>query len=128
MDFKFLEFIKEIISDSVYASIAKIAVGFYCLKKLIQFAIKGLNLAFKTKEISNEYAELKKDVADLKIANIENKERDLKTHKLIENLQTDLTAYKKRTHKIENENVALNKLIEQNVQLLQKINDRYEKP
>jgi predicted nuclease with TOPRIM domain len=128
MDFKFLEFIKEIISDSVYASIAKIAVGFYCLKKLIQFAIKGLNLAFKTKEISNEYAELKKDVADLKIANIENKERDLKTHKLIENLQTDLTAYKKRTHKIENENVALNKLVEQNVQLLQKINDRYEKP
>lgn len=124
MDFKFLEFLKQIINESVYASIAKIAIGIYCLKKIIQFIIKGINIAFKTKEKADEYIELKKDVADLKKDNIENKERDLKTHKLIENLQQDLTAYKSRTHKIENANIALNKLVEQNVQLLEKINNK----
>ncbi len=124
MDFKFIEFLKQIINESVYASIAKIAIGIYCLKKIIQFIIKGINIAFKTKEKADEYIELKQDVADLKKDNIENKERDLKTHKLIEDLQQDLTAYKSRTHKIENANIALNKLVEQNVQLLEKINNK----
>ena len=124
MDFKFIEFLKQIINESVYASIAKIAIGIYCLKKIIQFIIKGINIAFKTKEKADEYIELKQDVADLKKDNIENKERDLKTHKLIEDLQQDLTAYKSRTHKIENANIALNKLVEQNVQLLEKLNNK----
>ena len=124
MDFKFIEFLKDIINESIYASIAKIAIGIYCLKKAIQFIITGINIAFKTKEKANEYIELKKDVIDLKKDNIENKERDLKTHQLIKDLQIDLTAYKKRTHKIENDNMSLNKLVEQNVQLLEKLNKK----
>lgn len=124
MDFKFLEFLKQIINESVYASIAKIAIGIYCLKKIIQFIIKGINIAFKTKEKADEYIELKQDVADLKKDNIENKERDLITHQLIKDLQLELTAYKNRTHKIENDNMALNKLVEQNVKLLEKINNK----
>lgn len=124
MDFKFFELLKQIINESVYASIAKIAIGVYCLKKIIQFIIKGINIAFKTKQKADEYIELKNDVADLKKDNIENKERDEKTHQLIKDLQIDLTAYKNRTHKIENANIALNKLVEQNVQLLEKINNK----
>lgn len=124
MDFKFFELLKQIINESVYASIAKIAIGIYCLKKIIQFIIKGINIAFKTKQKADEYIELKNDVADLKKDNIENKERDEKTHQLIKDLQIDLTAYKNRTHKIENANIALNKLVEQNVQLLEKINNK----
>ena len=124
MDFKFLEFLKEIINDALYASIAKLAIAFYLGKKFIQFLISGFNLAYKTKEKANEYIELKKDVIDLKKDNIENKERDLKTHELIKDLQIELTAYKNRTHKIENDNTALNKLVEKNVQLLEKINNK----
>lgn len=124
MDFKFLEFLKEIINDALYTSIAKLAIAFYLAKKFIQFLITAFNIAFKTKEKANEYIELKKDVIDLKKDNIENKERDLKTHELIKDLQQDLTAYKNRTHKIENDNTALNKLVEQNVQLLEKLNKK----
>ena len=124
MDFKFLEFLKETINDALYTSIAKLAIAFYLGKKFIQFLITAFNIAFKTKEKANEYIELKKDVIDLKKDNIENKERDLKTHELIKDLQQDLTAYKNRTHKIENDNTALNKLVEQNVQLLEKLNKK----
>ena len=124
MDFKFLEFLKEIINDALYTSIAKLAIGFYCLKKVIQFIITGINIAFKTKEKANEYIELKKDVIDLKKDNIENKERDLKTHDILKELQQDVNAYKKRTHKIENENIALTKTLEKNMDLMEKINQK----
>lgn len=124
MDFKFLEFLKEIINDALYTSIAKLAIAFYCLKKVIQFIITGINIAFKTKEKANEYIELKKDVIDLKKDNIENKERDLKTHDILKELQQDVNAYKKRTHKIENENIALTKTLEKNTDLMEKINQK----
>ena len=124
MDFKFLEFLKEIINDALYASIAKLAIAFYCLKKVIQFIITGINIAFKTKEKANEYIELKKDLIDLKKDNIENKERDLKTHDILKELQQDVNAYKKRTHKIENENIALTKTLEKNTDLMEKINQK----
>ena len=124
MDFKFLEFLKEIINDALYTSIAKLAIAFYCLKKVIQFIITGINIAFKTKEKANEYIELKKDVIDLKKDNIENKERDLKTHDILKELQQDVNAYKKRTHKIENENIALTKTLEKNTDLLEKLNNK----
>ncbi len=124
MDFRFLEFLKEIINDALYTSIAKLAIAFYCLKKVIQFIITGINIAFKTKEKANEYIELKKDVIDLKKDNIENKERDLKTHDILKELQQDVNAYKKRTHKIENENIALTKTLEKNTDLMEKINQK----
>lgn len=124
MDFKFLEFLKEIINDALYTSIAKLAIAFYLIKKFIQFLISGFNLAYKTKEKANEYIELKKDVIDLKKDNIENKERDLKTHDILKELQQDVNAYKKRTHKIENENIALTKTLEKNTDLLEKLNNK----
>ena len=124
MDFRFIEFLKEIINDALYTSIAKLAIAFYCLKKVIQFIITGINIAFKTKEKANEYIELKKDVIDLKKDNIENKERDLKTHDILKELQQDVNAYKKRTHKIENENIALTKTLEKNTDLLEKLNNK----
>ena len=131
MDFKFLEFLKEIINDALYTSIAKLAIAFYCLKKVIQFIITGINIAFKTKEKANEYIELKKDVIDLKKDNIENKERDLKTHDILKELQQDVNAYKKRTHKIESQDIANLKIIERstdaiekNINLLEKLNNK----
>ena len=131
MDFRFIEFLKEIINDALYASIAKLAIAFYLSKKFIQFLISGFNLAYKTKEKANEYIELKKDVIDLKKDNIENKERDLKTHDILKEMQQDINAYKKRTHKIENENIANLKIIERstdaiekNINLLEKLNNK----
>lgn len=117
MDFRFLEFFKEIINDALYASIAKLAIAFYLGKKFIQFLISGFNLAYKTKEKANEYIELKKDVIDLKKDN-------LKTHDILKELQQDVNAYKKRTHKIENENIALTKTLEKNTDLMEKINQK----
>ena len=127
MDFKFLEFLKEIINDALYTSIAKLAIAFYLGKKFIQFLISGFNLAYKTKEKANEYIELKKDVIDLKKDNIENKERDLKTHEILKELQGDVNAYKKRTHKIENENIANLKIIERSTDAIEKNTDLMEK-
>ena len=127
MDFKFLEFLKEIINDTLYASIAKLAIAFYLGKKFIQFLISGFNLAYKTKEKANEYIELKKDVIDLKKDNIENKERDLKTHDILKELQQDVNAYKNRTHKIENENIANLKIIERSTDAIEKNNNLMEK-
>lgn len=127
MDFKFLEFLKEIINDALYTSIAKLAIVFYLSKKFIQFLISGFNLAYKTKEKANEYIELKKDVIDLKKDNIENKERDLKTHDILKELQQDVNAYKKRTHKIENENIANLKIIERSTDAIEKNTDLLEK-
>ena len=127
MDFKFLEFLKEIINDALYASIAKLAIAFYLGKKFIQFLISGFNLAYKTKEKANEYIELKKDVIDLKKDNLENKERDLKTHDILKELQQDVNAYKKRTHKIENENIANLKIIERSTDAIEKNTDLMEK-
>ena len=127
MDFRFLEFLKEIINDALYTSIAKLAIAFYLGKKFIQFLISGFNLAYKTKEKANEYIELKKDVIDLKKDNIENKERDLKTHEILKELQGDVNAYKKRTHKIENENIANLKIIERSTDAIEKNTDLMEK-
>ena len=73
MDFRFLEFLKEIINDTLYASIAKLAIAFYLGKKFIQFLITAFNIAYKKKEEQKEdlqfkkdFIELKKDVIDLK--------------------------------------------------------------
>ena len=49
MDFRFLEFLKEIINDTLYASIAKLAIAFYLGKKFIQFLITAFNIAYKKK-------------------------------------------------------------------------------
>ena len=131
MDFKFLEFLKEIINDALYASIAKLAIAFYLGKKFIQFLITAFNIAYKKKEEQKEdiqykkdVIELKKDVIDLKKDNLENKERDLKTHDILKELQQDVNAYKNRTHKIENENIALTKTLEKNTDLLEKLNNK----
>ena len=131
MDFRFLEFLKEIINDTLYASIAKLAIAFYLGKKFIQFLITAFNIAYKKKEEQKEdiqykkdVIELKKDVADLKKDNLENKERDLKTHEILKELQGDVNAYKQRTHKIENENIALIKTLEKNTDLMEKINNK----
>ena len=124
MDFRFLEFLKEIINDTLYASIAKLAIAFYLGKKFVQFLITGFNYAYKEKEKQKEYIELKKDVVDLKKDNVENKERDLKTHEILKELQGDVNAYKKRTHKIETENIALTKTLERNTDLFEKLNNK----
>ena len=131
MDFRFLEFLKEIINDTLYASIAKLAIAFYLGKKFIQFLITAFNIAYKKKEEQKEdlqfkkdVIELKKDVIDLKKDNLENKERDLKTHEILKELQGDVNAYKKRTHKIETENIALTKTLERNTDLFEKLNNK----
>ena len=131
MDFRFLEFLKEIINDTLYASIAKLAIAFYLGKKFIQFLITAFNIAYKKKEEQKEdiqfkkdVIELKKDVVDLKKDNLENKERDLKTHEILKELQGDVNAYKQRTHKIENENIALIKTLEKNTDLFEKLNNK----
>ena len=131
MDFRFLEFLKEIINDTLYASIAKLAIAFYLGKKFIQFLITAFNIAYKKKEEQKEdlqfkkdVIELKKDVIDLKKDNLENKERDLKTHEILKELQGDVNAYKQRTHKIENENIALIKTLEKNTDLFEKLNNK----
>jgi predicted nucleic acid-binding Zn-ribbon protein len=131
MDFRFLEFLKEIINDTLYASIAKLAIAFYLGKKFIQFLITAFNIAYKKKEEQKEdlqfkkdFIELKKDVIDLKKDNLENKERDLKTHEILKELQGDVNAYKKRTHKIETENIALTKTLERNTDLFEKLNNK----
>ena len=131
MDFRFLEFLKEIINDTLYASIAKLAIAFYLGKKFIQFLITAFNIAYKKKEEQKEdlqfkkdFIELKKDVIDLKKDNLENKERDLKTHEILKELQGDVNAYKQRTHKIENENIALIKTLEKNTDLMEKLNNK----
>ncbi len=131
MDFRFLEFLKEIINDTLYASIAKLAIAFYLGKKFIQFLITAFNIAYKKKEEQKEdlqfkkdVIELKKDVIDLKKDNLENKERDLKTHEILKELQGNVNAYKQRTHKIENENIALIKTLEKNTDLFEKLNNK----
>ena len=117
MDFKFIEFLKEIIDDALYASIAKLAIAFYIGKKFIEFLISGFNIAYKEKERRKEYIELKKDVADFKI-------EQKKTNEKLEAFGIDLNAYKKRTHKIENQDIANLKIIERNTDLMEKINNK----
>ena len=134
MDFKFIEFLKEIIDDALYASIAKLAIAFYLGKKFIQFLVSGFNIAYKKKEEQKEdiqykkdVIELKKDVADLKKDNLENKERDLKTHKFLEKLEKDLNAYKDKKHDIETEKTALIKTLERSNELNEKNTNLMEK-
>ena len=134
MDFRFLEFLKEIINDTLYASIAKLAIAFYLGKKFIQFLITAFNIAYKKKEEQKEdiqykkdVIELKKDVADLKKDNLENKERDLKTHKFLEKLEKDLNAYKDKKHDIETEKTALIKTLERSNELNEKNTNLMEK-
>lgn len=127
MDFRFLEFLKEIINDTLYASIAKLAIAFYLGKKFIQFLITGFNYAYKEKEKQKEYIELKKDVVDLKKDNVENKERDLKTHAILNKLEKDLNAYREKKHDIKNENIANLKIIERSTDAIEKSNDLFEK-
>ena len=127
MDFRFLEFLKEIINDTLYASIAKLAIAFYLGKKFIQFLVSGFNIAYKAKEKQNEYIELKKDVVDLKKDNVENKERDLKTHAILNKLEKDLNAYREIKHDIKNENIANLKIIERSTDAIEKNTDLFEK-
>jgi hypothetical protein len=117
MDFKFIEFLKEIIDDALYASIAKLAIAFYLGKKFIEFLISGFNIAYKEKERRKEYIELKKDVADFKI-------EQKKTNEKLEAFGIDLNAYKKRTHKIENQDIANLKIIERSNDLMEKLNNK----
>lgn len=134
MDFRFLEFLKEIINDTLYASIAKLAIAFYLGKKFIQFLITAFNIAYKKKEEQKEdlqfkkdFIELKKDVIDLKKDNLENKERDLKTHAILNKLEKDLNAYREIKHDIKNENIANLKIIERSTDAIEKSNDLFEK-
>ena len=134
MDFRFLEILKEIITDSLYASIAKLAIAFYLGKKFIQFLITAFNIAYKKKEEQKEdlqfkkdVIELKKDVIDLKKDNLENKERDLKTHAILNKLEKDLNAYREKKHDIKNENIANLKIIERSTDAIEKSNDLFEK-
>jgi hypothetical protein len=134
MDFRFLEFLKEIINDTLYASIAKLAIAFYLGKKFIQFLITAFNIAYKKKEEQKEdlqfkkdVIELKKDVIDLKKDNLENKERDLKTHAILNKLEKDLNAYREKKHDIKNENIANLKIIERSTDAIEKSNDLFEK-
>ena len=120
MDFKFIEFLKEIIDDALYASIAKLAIAVYIGKKFIEFLISGFNIAYKEKERRKEYIDLKKDVADFKI-------EQKKTNEKLEAFGTDLNAYKKRTHKIENESIAQIKIIEKSNNVIEKNNDLIQK-
>ena len=134
MDFRFLEFLKEIINDTLYASIAKLAIAFYLGKKFIQFLITAFNIAYKKKEEQKEdiqfkkdFIELKKDVIDLKKDNLENKERDLKTHAILNKLEKDLNAYRERKHDKDNENIALIKTLEKSNNVIEKSSDLMEK-
>jgi len=134
MDFRFLEFLKEIINDTLYSSIAKLAIAFYLGKKFIQFLITAFNIAYKKKEEQKEdlqfkkdFIELKKDVIDLKKDNLENKERDLKTHAILNKLEKDLNAYREIKHDIKNENIANLKIIERSTDAIEKNTDLMEK-
>jgi hypothetical protein len=134
MDFRFLEFLKEIINDTLYASIAKLAIAFYLGKKFIQFLITAFNIAYKKKEEQKEdlqfkkdFIELKKDVIDLKKDNLENKERDLKTHAILNKLEKDLNAYRENKHDKDNENIALIKTLEKSNNAIEKSSDLMEK-
>ena len=127
MDFKFIEFLKEIIDDALYASIAKLAIAVYIGKKFIEFLISGFNIAYKEKERRKEYIELKKDVADFKIEQKKTNEKLEKTNEKLEVFGTDLNAYKKRTHKIESQDIANIKIIERSNIAIEKNNDLMEK-
>ena len=145
MDFKFIEFLKEIIDDALYASIAKLAIAFYLGKKFIEFLITAFNIAYKKKEEQKEDIQYKKDVIELKEAqkkaNLENEKRDLKTHEILNKLDQkvnkleesqikvikDLNAYREKKHDIKNENIANLKIIERSTDAIEKSNDLFEK-
>jgi len=127
MDFKdFINQIKELTDPAIFAIIAKFAILFYGAKILFKFIGKLLKIAFDSKEKYEDYLQTKKDIEELKKASLENKERDLKTHKLLEAFQIDLNAYKQRTHAIENEKHALVDLVKSNMELIQKM-EKYVK-
>ena len=138
MDFKFIEFLKEIIDDALYASIAKLAIAFYLGKKFIEFLITAFNIAYKKKEEQKEDIQYKKDVIELKEAqkkaNLENEKRDLKTHEIlnkldqkVNKLEKDLNAYREKKHDIKNENIANLKIIERSTDAIEKNTDLMEK-
>ena len=138
MDFRFLEFLKEIINDTLYASIAKLAIAFYLGKKFIQFLITAFNIAYKKKEEQKEDIQYKKDVIELKEAqkkaDLANEKRDLKTHEIlnkldqkVNKLEKDLNAYKNKKHDTEAENIANLKIIERTTDSIEKNNDLFEK-
>jgi hypothetical protein len=138
MDFRFLEFLKEIINDTLYASIAKLAIAFYLGKKFIQFLITAFNIAYKKKEEQKEDIQYKKDVIELKEAqkkaDLANEKRDLKTHEIlnkldqkVNKLEKDLNAYKNKKHDTEAENIANLKIIERSTDAIEKNNDLFEK-
>ena len=138
MDFKFIEFLKEIINDALYASIAKLAIAFYLGKKFIEFLITAFNIAYKKKEEQKEDIQYKKDVIELKEAqkkaDLANEKRDLKTHEIlnkldqkVNKLEKDLNAYREKKHDIKNENIANIKIIERSNIVIEKSNDLMEK-
>lgn len=149
MDFKFIEFLKEIINDALYTSIAKLAIAFYLGKKFIQFLITAFNIAYKKKEEQKEDIQYKKDVIELKEAqkkaDLANEKRDLKTHEILKSIEEkfnkldekvnkveesqvkvlkDLNAYKEKKHSVESEKIALTKTLEKNTDLLEKLNNK----
>ena len=138
MDFKFIEFLKEIIDDALYASIAKLAIAFYLGKKFIEFLITAFNIAYKKKEEQKEDIQYKKDVIELKEAqkkaDLANEKRDLKTHEIlnkldqkVNKLEKDLNAYKDKKHDIETKSIANLKIIERSIDAIEKNNDLMEK-
>ena len=149
MDFRFIEFLKEIINDALYTSIAKLAIAFYLCKKFIQFLITAFNIAYKKKEEQKEDIQYKKDVIELKEAqkkaDLANEKRDLKTHEILKSIEEkfnkldekvnkveesqvkvlkDLNAYKDKKHSVESEKIALTKTLEKNTDLLEKLNNK----
>ena len=110
MDFKdFINQIKELSDPAVFAIIAKLAIAFYFLKFLYKGLKTFLIFIFKSKDEFNKYSQLQKDSE-------ENKKRDEKTHKLIEEfkekfeeriskLEVDLNAYRDVKHDKDKETV-----------------------
>ena len=112
MDFRFLEFLKEIINDTLYASIAKLAIAFYLGKKFIQFLITGFNIAYQKKEEQKEDIQYKKDVIELKEAqkkadlanekrDLANEKRDLKTHEILKSIEEKFNKLDEKVNKVE---------------------------
>jgi hypothetical protein len=124
MDFRFLEFLKEIINDTLYASIAKLAIAFYLGKKFIEFLITAFNIAYKKKEEQKEDIQYKKDVIEFL------NKLDQKVNKLEESqikVIKDLNTYKDKKHDIETKNIANIKIIERSNIVIEKSNDLMEK-
>jgi septal ring factor EnvC (AmiA/AmiB activator) len=118
MDFKdFFIYLKEIISPDI---VAFCAIIYFAFIKIFKFMAKLLGFA-------NEWEDTKKTKEDIK-----NIKEDIKkvieisgnTQKELHEVKNDVNAYKKRTHKIENQDIVLKKIVEENTAIMQKINNK----